>query len=121
MIQQKLVELYFEKAPSSSYSYVEIEEEIVWLLNKGIKPEELYFYIQYLSRYYPVELAHEFAEAIVLREDTLKSNYDLAKARQSLEKRKEGEKLDDYNPRNTLKRKDTPQWLGKSFDKHLFK
>ncbi len=63
MIQQKLVELYFEKAPSSSYSYVEIEEEIVWLLNKGVKPEELYFYIQYLSRYYPVELAHEFAES----------------------------------------------------------
>lgn len=119
MIQQKLVELYFEKAPSSSFSFTEIEEEVVWLLNKGFTVEQLHFFINYLARFYPQTLNDHLASVVMDLEKTLLIHYEIAKAKQAV--RRAEEAVENYDPRNTLKRKDTPQWLGKSFDKHLFK
>ncbi|WP_144498247.1 hypothetical protein [Bacillus paralicheniformis] len=119
MIHEKLVELYFDKAPASSFSVVEIEEEIVWLLNKGFTIEQLHFFINYLARFYPQILNDHFASVVMDLEETLLIHYEIAKAKQAVRRAKEA--VENYDPRNTIERKDTPQWFGKSFNKHLFK
>ncbi|TWJ39635.1 hypothetical protein CHCC5027_3548 [Bacillus paralicheniformis] len=52
-------------------------------------------------------------------EETLLIHYEIAKAKQAVRRAKEA--VENYDPRNTIERKDTPQWFGKSFNKHLFK
>lgn len=113
-----LVELYFEKAPSSLCSRENAEKEIEWLQGLGLTVEQIYFSINYLSRN-DLEILETSPESVALSWNEIKSYYWLAKAKQIREQAKEGEII--YDPKNEYKGANKPSWFRESFDKHLFK
>jgi hypothetical protein len=118
MKPEKLVELYNERAPSSLSSAEEIEQNIAYLLNMNLTGEQIFFSINYLSKYHPEDLRKK-PEAVAWHWKEIKPYFELAKAKRLRDRAKESEVI--YDQRNKYKRADTPSWFRKSFDQHLFK
>lgn len=118
MKAKTLVELYFEKAPSSLCSMERAEKEIEWLQALGLTVEQIYFSFNYLSKN-DLESLEASPESVTLHWSEIKSYYWLAKAKQIREQAKEDVIV--YDPKNEYKGANKPSWFRESFDKHLFK
>lgn len=113
-----LVKHYRDKT-SSDLPDSTIERRIASLLDYGLTEEQIFFSINYMSKYKPARLNYNI---LAIREDwkEIERYYNYAKVKRATETlSKDGEKT--YDQRNTSKRADTPSWFRKSFDSDLFK
>jgi hypothetical protein len=114
---EKLVELYNKKAPSSLSTPEEIEKDIVSLLSMNLTGEQIFFSINYLSKYHPEDLSDR-PEAVAWHWEEIKPYFHIAKAKRLRDQAKESEVT--YDQRNEYKGVNTPSWFRESFDQHLF-
>jgi len=115
---EKLVELFKEKLPLSSTSEEELRKHIAFLLENGLTEEQIFFSINYASKYFPQETSNNFSELVIQRRGEILKYYHIAKAKKDRKALKESEQ--EYDQKNYNKGANTPSWFRKSFDKHLF-
>ncbi|AYP68737.1 hypothetical protein BpsS36_00031 [Bacillus phage vB_BpsS-36] len=118
MEAMELVRLYKTKAPASSLTDEQLKREVAWLLENDFTAESIFFSINYGSRYYHGELEVSLKNCLDNNRHEMIKYYQIARVKRAQKSLKESE--EDYDQRNTFKGKDTPTWLRKSFDKHLF-
>jgi hypothetical protein len=114
----RLVELYFSRVETSSLSREELNREIAWLTENGWSAEQIFFSINFCSKFYPSELGKSLKGVLSKNSCELLRYYEIAKAKQARKLLKEREQ--EYDQSNTFKGAHTPSWFRKSFDKHLF-
>lgn len=112
-----LIELYRKNFPFSSLTDSQLKEEIAWLL-KNMTAEQIFFSINYCSKYYYSNAEDSICETVNSNRWEILKYYDIAKVKQVTQEVTQEEA--EYDQRNSNKRADTPSWFRKSFDKHLF-
>ena len=115
---EKLVELFKRKLPSSPVSEERLRKQIAFLLEYGLTEEQIFFSINYGSKYYPRETSVNLPELVLQRYREIMKYFHIAKAKRDRRALKESEK--EYDQKNYYKGANTPSWFRKSFDKYLF-
>ena len=114
---EQLAELYKSRAPNSSLSDREIQKDIAFLWELNLTGEQIFFAINYLSKFHPDDLS-ERPESVAWHWEEIKKYYEIAEAKKGRKALKESEQV--YDKKNYYKGVNTPSWFRKSFDKHLF-
>jgi hypothetical protein len=114
----KLAELYLSRVETPFLSRSELDKEIAWLTGNNWSAEQIFFSINYCSKFKPSELEKSLKDTLESYRSELLTYFEIAKAKQARKALKECEQR--YDQSNTFKRTDTPSWFRKSFDKHLF-
>jgi hypothetical protein len=115
---EKLVELFKRQLPNSSTSEEKLRKHIAFLLEYGLTEEQIFFSINYGSKYYHSETSANLAELVLQRHGEIMKYFHIAKAKKDRKALKESE--EQYDQKNYNKGANTPSWFRKSFDKHLF-
>jgi hypothetical protein len=112
-----LVELYRKKFPSSQLTDSQLNEDIAWLL-KNLTAEQIFFSINYCSKYYHSETEENFCETVNTNRWEILKYYDIAKVKQVTQEVAKEEA--EYDQRNTNKGVNKQGWFRKSIDFNLF-